>query len=260
MDEKDRLVEDCASYWRATRVPPRTVDSMVAELAAHLHDADAAGRPLSTVIGTDVATFAEQWAAVHRTPRASDPEWRVAVARRNRTRVGPFTGSIGFAGLVVGAGAVFAQKGGSMDGFDQWEWLWTITAFVFAVGEIFTAGFFLLPFAVGAGAAAVLAWIGAGQGWQWGAFLLVSVVTLFWMRKFSPEHTPGPDLGANRYRNRSGVVTEAIDEMAGTGRVSVDNEEWRATADEVIEVGVRVQVKSVAGTKFVVERESPKGD
>lgn len=260
MDDRERIVEDCANYWRATRVPSRMVDDMVGELTAHLHDAAAAGRPLSSVTGPDVGAFAEQWAAVHRTPRASDPEWRVAIARRNRTRVGPFTGSIGFAGLVVGAGAIFAQEGGSVEGFDQWEWLWTITAFVFAVGEIFTAGFFLLPFAVGAGTAAVLAWIGAGQGWQWGAFLLVSVVTLSWMRKFSPEHTPGPDIGANRYRNRTGIVTEAIDEMASTGRVSVDNEEWRATAEEVIEAGARVRIKSVAGTKFVVERESPKGD
>jgi membrane protein implicated in regulation of membrane protease activity len=228
---------------------------MVGELDAHLHEAEAAGRPLTSVTGPDVGAFAEQWAAVHRAPRPSDPDWRTAIARRNRTRIGPFTGSIGFAALVVGAGAIFAQKGGNVEGFDQWEWLWTITAFVFAVGEIFTAGFFLLPFAVGAGAAAVLAWIGAGQVWQWSAFLLVSVVTLLWMRKFSPEHTPGPDIGANRYRNRAGIVTETIDDMAGTGRVKVDNEEWRATAEEVIEQGARVRVASVAGTKFVVERD-----
>lgn len=255
MSDRQQIVDQCRRYWLATRVPGPVVSGMVGELDAHLHEAEAAGRPLSSVVGADVAAFAEQWASVHRTPRASDPDWRTAVARRNRTRIGPFTGSIGVAALVVGAGALFAQKGGNVEGFDQWEWLWTITAFVFAVGEIFTAGFFLLPFAVGAGTAAVLAWIGAGQVWQWGAFLLLSVVTLFWMRRFSPEHTPGPDIGANRYRNRTGFVTETIDEASGSGRVKVDSEEWRATSHEVIEVGTRVRITSVAGTKFVVDRD-----
>ncbi len=255
MSDRQQIVDQCTRYWLATRVPRPVVSGMVGELDAHLHEAEAAGRPLSSVVGVDVAAFAEQWASVHRTPRASDPDWRTAVARRNRTRIGPFTGSIGVAALVAGAGALFAQKGGNVEGFDQWEWLWTITAFVFAVGEIFTAGFFLLPFAVGAGTAAVLAWIGAGQVWQWSAFLLLSVVTLFWMRRFSPEYTPGPDIGANRYRNRTGFVTETIDEASGTGRVKVDSEEWRATSHEIIEVGARVRITSVAGTKFVVDRD-----
>ncbi len=255
MNDRQEIVDQCERYWRATRVPAALVDDMVGELATHLHEAESAGRPLSSVTGRDVGAFAEQWASVHREPKAGDPDWRTAIARRNRTRIGPFTGSIGVAALVVGAGAVFARKGANVEGLQQWEWLWTITAFVFAVGEIFTAGFFLLPFAIGAGAAAVLAWIGADQAWQWGAFLLVSIVTLLWMRKFSPEHTPGPDIGANRYRNRTGFVTEEIDEAAGTGRVKVDSEEWRATADEVVEQGARVRIISVAGTKFIVERD-----
>lgn len=254
MKERERIVEQCERYWRATRVPDDVVGEMLVELSTHLGEAEAAGRPLETVTGPDVAAFAEQWALVHREPRASDPDWRTAVAMRNLTRIGPFTGSIGFAALVVGAGAVFAQRGDSMD-LGQWEWIWTITAFVFAVGEIFTAGFFLLPFAVGAAASAVLAWIGAGAVWQWSAFLVVSLVTLLWMRRFSPEHMPGPDIGANRYRNKLGFVTEAIDPHSGEGRVRVDNEEWRATASNPIEEGARVRIAQVSGTRFVVEED-----
>ena len=254
MKERARIVEHCERYWRATRVPDAVVEEMVIELSTHLQEAEHAGRPLDTVIGPDVGAFAEQWALVHREPRASDPDWRTAVARRNLTRIGPFTGSIGFAALVVGAGAVFAQRGDSMD-LGQWEWIWTITAFVFAVGEIFTAGFFLLPFAVGAAASAVLAWIGAGAAWQWGTFIVVSLVTLMWMRRFSPEHMPGPDIGANRYRNKKGIVIEAIDPHSGEGRVRVDNEEWRATSETPIEEGARIRITEVSGTRFVVEED-----
>ena len=38
-----------------------------------------------------------------------------------------------------------------------WIWFWVILAAVLVVGEIFTAGFFLLPFGVGAMVAALVA-------------------------------------------------------------------------------------------------------
>ena len=44
---------------------------------------------------------------------------------------------------------------------DDWV-LWLILAVVFAVGELATLGFFLAPFAVGAGVAAVVSAAGAG--------------------------------------------------------------------------------------------------
>ena len=58
---------------------------------------------------------------------------------------------------------------------EVWRWLWTIFAIVMGIGEIFTAGFFLLPFAVGAAAAAILAWFNAAILAQWLVFFGVSI-------------------------------------------------------------------------------------
>ena len=54
-------------------------------------------------------------------------------------------------------------------------WIWMILAALFIVGEIFTAGFFLLWFGVGAGVAGALALFDLGATWQWAGFVVVSL-------------------------------------------------------------------------------------
>ena len=62
--------------------------------------------------------------------------------------------------------------------------IWMIFAAVFIVGEMFTAGFFLLWFGIGAGVAGILALLKLGAAWQWGAFIVVSGVLFAVSRKF----------------------------------------------------------------------------
>ncbi len=56
--------------------------------------------------------------------------------------------------------------------------VWAIVTVVMVAGEILSPGMLLLPFGIGAGCAALLAWAGVGNGWQWIAFLTVSSVIL----------------------------------------------------------------------------------
>ena len=67
---------------------------------------------------------------------------------------------------------------------EVWRWLWTCSAVVFSLAEVFTAGFFLLPFAIGAAAAAVLAWVDAHILWQWLVFFVGSAVSFVYLRRF----------------------------------------------------------------------------
>ena len=92
-----------------------------------------------------------------------------------------------------------------------WRWLWTFLAIVLGVGELFTAGFFLLPFSIGAGAAAVLAWLGANLLAQWLVFFGVTVASLAYLRRFIGRQDEGeqPRVGANRWIGSSGVGTGA---------------------------------------------------
>lgn len=139
---------------------------------------------------------------------------------------------------------------------EVWRWIWTIFAVAMGIGEIFTAGFFLLPFAIGAAAAAVLAWLDAAVVAQWLVFFGVSIFSLAYLRRFigRQDQAVQPRVGANRWIGSEGVVLEDIDPDSGTGMVRVINEKWRATAETPIPTGARIVVTEVRGARLVVEQ------
>jgi membrane protein implicated in regulation of membrane protease activity len=138
---------------------------------------------------------------------------------------------------------------------EVWRWLWTIFAVIMSIGEIFTAGFFLLPFAIGAGAAAILAWADSPLLAQWLVFFGVSVFSLAYLRRFINRQDEGeqPRIGANRWVGLKGVVLEDIDPVQGRGMVKVSTEEWRAVATHPIAAGEKIVVTEVRGARLVVE-------
>jgi membrane protein implicated in regulation of membrane protease activity len=132
-----------------------------------------------------------------------------------------------------------------------------IVAAVFAVGEIFTAGFFLLVFGIGAAVAGLLAVFDLGAGWQWAAFVVVSFVSFLASRRFAERVSDAqpPGIGADRFIGEQCVVLEEIDNTKNSGRVRMNKEEWRADSagGGVIAKDARVVVKSIKGTHLVVE-------
>jgi len=137
-------------------------------------------------------------------------------------------------------------------------YIWMIIAALFVVGEIFTAGFFLLWFGIGAAVAGVLAIFGLEFGWQLGSFVLVSgvlfVVSRRFAEKFSKKQPPG--IGADRVIGKEGIVLEEIDNAKNIGRVRLKKEEWRADSEtgEVIPVENKVEVIRLDGTHLVVKK------
>jgi membrane protein implicated in regulation of membrane protease activity len=138
----------------------------------------------------------------------------------------------------------------------QMWWLWMVLAAILVVGEIFTAGFFLLWFGIGAAVAGILALIGLGPAWQWGSFVVVSGVLFGVSRRFAERFSAKqpPGIGADRLIGKTGVVLEDIDNTSNTGRVRLDKEEWRAESatGENIATGSRVEVVRLDGTHVVV--------
>ena len=139
---------------------------------------------------------------------------------------------------------------------DVWFWVWAGLAAILIVGEMFTAGFFMLPFGIGAAGAAALNYTGMALGWQWAAFLAISAVLLLSLRRFADRvtHDPPELVGIDRLIGKDGVVIEAIEPGDGTGKVRVEREEWRADspAGETIPEGARITVERVRGTHLVV--------
>ncbi|MCK4646935.1 MAG: NfeD family protein [Candidatus Aminicenantes bacterium] len=140
--------------------------------------------------------------------------------------------------------------------FKIW-WIWMIIAAFFVLGEIFTAGFFLLWFGIGAAVAGLLAIFGLSFGWQLGAFVVVSgvlfVVSRRFAERFSKKQPAG--IGADRFIGLKGIVLEEIDNDKNTGRVRLKKEEWRADSEtgEVIPVGKKIKVTRMDGTHIVVK-------
>jgi membrane protein implicated in regulation of membrane protease activity len=145
-------------------------------------------------------------------------------------------------------------------------WLWMALAAAFVVGEMFTAGFFLLWFGIGAASAGVLALLGVSFPWQLGAFVVVSGVLLAASRRFAERFSrkQPPGIGADRFVGKRGLVLEQIDGIKNSGRVRIDREEWRAESESGAEipVGARVEVVRLEGTHLIVKRieEPGKGE
>lgn len=139
---------------------------------------------------------------------------------------------------------------------DVWFWVWIGLAAILIVGEMFTAGFFLLPFGIGAAAAAAVDYMGLALGWQWAAFLVVSIALLFGLRRFADHvtHEPPEKVGVDRLIGKVGVVTEGIEPGDGAGRIRIEREEWRADSpvQELIPAGTRVRIERIEGTHVIV--------
>lgn len=151
-----------------------------------------------------------------------------------------------------------------MDEPESWRWIWLGAAVIFGVGEMATPGaFFLAPFAIGAGVAAILAFADVPLAGQWFAFLGVSIVAFAGLRPLArrlDRDIGGPEgVGSRRLIGRHGTVLEAI-EPGHLGLVRVEREEWRAEGPDQVTVpaGATIRVTSVEGTRVnVVPTEEP---
>ena len=146
---------------------------------------------------------------------------------------------------------------------EVWRWIWLIAAVVFAVGEMALAGsFFLAPFALGAAAAAVCGFAGAGLVVQWAVFLGVSVGSFLALRPLARRlgaSAPHPGVGSSRQVGQRARVIEPIDGEHEYGLVQLDREKWRAESQtgQVIPAGATVVVVEVRGTRVVVAPAEP---
>lgn len=137
------------------------------------------------------------------------------------------------------------------------RWIWLVAGVALLVGEIATAGFYLLPFAVGAFAAALLAFLGIGLAGQLVVCLAVSGATFLALRPLAARldrtgKTEG--IGSRRLVGEPGTVLATIPD-GDVGLIRVGREEWRAEAvdGQAIAQGTKVRVVDLRGTRAVVQ-------
>ncbi len=142
--------------------------------------------------------------------------------------------------------------------------LWCILAAILIVAEVFTSGFVLLWFGIGALAAALAGIIGIDNlGIQFLIFAFVSVGltaasrTIF-LNYFSREHT-GESLrtGVDSLPGKIGTVVSSSRGAMQEGAVKVFGSTWTAypaEGESALEAGERVRVESIEGSSIYVRR------
>lgn len=129
-------------------------------------------------------------------------------------------------------------------------YIWAIVAVLLVIVEIFTSGFAVLCFAIGAGFAAIGAALGCDLVWQIVIFSAGSILGLIFLRPFILKylHTNENNVATNADAliGKEAIVVETIEANGGKGRVKIDGDVWQAVAedednDEIAE-GTRIVV------------------
>jgi membrane protein implicated in regulation of membrane protease activity len=140
---------------------------------------------------------------------------------------------------------------------DIWV-VWLLVAGVLGLGEMHQGGFYLAPFALGAGAATVVSLLGVGTLLSVLVFLLASGIVFGTLRPIARRHRrlpPSIRTGAAALIGRPAIVLERIANDEGVGCVKIDGEVWTARSydeDEVIDAGERVEVVEIRGATALV--------
>ncbi len=138
--------------------------------------------------------------------------------------------------------------------------IWVIIALFFFILEIFTTGFAVACFSVGAIAAAIAAGLGLGLAWQLILFSLLTFLAFVTVRPLVLKHFYQSE-EAQRKSNvdaligRSARVTEEINNSERKGRVAIDGDDWRAVSacNRIISAGENVTVKKVDSIILTVD-------
>jgi membrane protein implicated in regulation of membrane protease activity len=140
---------------------------------------------------------------------------------------------------------------------DTWV-VWLIAAGVLGVAEMHQGGFYLAPFALAAGLAAIVSLLGAGAAVSAVVFVGASAIVFATLRPVARRHSqlpPSIRTGAAALVGRPAIVLERIANDEGVGCVRIGGEVWTARSyddDEVFDAGERVEVVEIRGATALV--------
>ena len=134
---------------------------------------------------------------------------------------------------------------------------WLIIAGLCLVIEIYTVGFFIFWFGIGALFSLLVSFLTTNLFIQIGVFLVSSsllvISTKPLMKKFTKNEKTVPT-NFFSLSGKQGIVTKKIDSDNSTGQVKVKGELWSAISDKDIEKDAKVKILGVDGVKLKVEK------
>lgn len=136
--------------------------------------------------------------------------------------------------------------------------IWLAVLVVLVVVELLTMGLTTIWFAGGALAATLVSVFGAPVVLQVVIFLVVSGVLLYFTRPIAVKYFNKDRVRTNAESlvGRQAIVISEVDNLQGTGQVSIGGMEWSARTKEDgvrLPVGTVATVMAINGVKLIVE-------
>jgi len=146
---------------------------------------------------------------------------------------------------------------------DNIAWiLWLVLGVGLIIAEIFTLGFVLFWFGIGALAAAIVGFLGLGLGWQFAAFAFVSITLTAMSRTIFARYLPHNEgtamkSGIDSLPGKIGTVSTGSKGALNEAAVKVFGSTWTAfpvDGEAILKEGEKVEVVEVKGSSIYVRR------
>ena len=140
-------------------------------------------------------------------------------------------------------------------------YIWLIIAGVAFIAEIFTTGFLVFWFGLGALISMIISFFCPGDYiLQTSVFIITSTLLIFLTKPLVNKFTKkdkNKEYSTNAYSivGKKGIVVQDINPVHGIGQIRVSNEVWSAKTldDSIIEKGSQIEVTEIQGVKAVVK-------
>lgn len=137
----------------------------------------------------------------------------------------------------------------------MWQ-MWLIIGGIFLIAEIFTTGFLVFWFGIGAIVSMILSFFVQDLVIQTVVFLIVSVILIFATKPIVNRFLKTDSVNTNAFSiiGKKGIVIKELNAVKGEGQIKVGHEVWSAeelNQNDVAE-GTEVIVVKIDGVKAIV--------
>ena len=138
----------------------------------------------------------------------------------------------------------------------MWQF-WLIVAGLFFVGEIFTLGFLIFWFGIGALFAMIVSFFTTNIIIQTTVFLRTSTIFILATKPLVKKFVDVKNTNTNVFSiiGKKALVIKDIDPIHSSGQIKLNGEVWSAETenDEIIKEGSEVEVLKINGVKAIVK-------
>lgn len=138
----------------------------------------------------------------------------------------------------------------------MWQF-WLIVAGLFFVGEIFTLGFLIFWFGIGALFAMIVSFFTTNIIIQTTVFLITSTIFILATKPLVKKFVDVKNTNTNVFSiiGKKALVIKDIDPIHSSGQIKLNGEVWSAETEnnEIIKEGSEVEVLKINGVKAIVK-------